>query len=183
MSLLKSMKASIVLLLVGGFGAIWLLSQPWVTATIYEPQMPTVETARTGATLYPVSFGAAWLVVACAIAFFAFGARVRRVLGVVLIFCGAAILIAPIAFYLSDAVASVQEGRQGSSNYQSVVVETYPFVWLMFLFGLAAALAGASILLWSKDWATLSAKQSNSRKPVEKSDWDALDAGEDPTVY
>lgn len=183
MSFVKSMKASIVLLLVGGFGAVLLLSQPWVTATIYEPQMPTVETGRTGATLYPVSFGAAWLVVACAIAFFAFGPRIRRILGVVLIFSGAVILIAPIAFYLSDAVASVQVAHEGSANYQSIAVETYPLVWIMFLFGLVVMVAGVLTLLWSKDWATLSAKQSHSSKPVAKSDWDALDAGEDPTAY
>lgn len=176
---MKSIKVTMMLLVVGGFGSIWLLSQPWITATLFEPGMPAVEANRTGATLYPVSFGAAWLAVACAIAFFAFGAKVRRVLGVVLVFCGAGILISPIAFYLTDAL---EQFSQEHASYQSIAVETNKLIWLMILFGLAVFLAGVATMLWSQSWATLSGRQSNSTTPKTRSDWDSFDLGDDPTA-
>lgn len=182
MSLLKTKRAVIVLLLIGGLGSVWVLSQPWVTATFVEPNMPTTQVIRTGATLYPASLGAAWLVVACAIALFAFGPKVRTAIGVILIFAGGLILMSPIAFLLTDAMESLPQEYANDAAYRSFVVETSPVVWLLFVTGLVTELAGLAIMMWSQSWGGLSSKQSNSVEPATRSDWDALDAGDDPTL-
>ena len=179
MSTLKSMKGAMLALLVGGIGSVWLLSQPWATATLFEPNMPTVEVSRTGATLYPASFAAAWLAIASAIAFFAFGPKIRRALGVLLIFCGAAILIAPVAFLLTGAFELLS---QEHSNYQSISVTSNSLVWLMLVFGVATMFAGVVTVLWSGSWSTLSGRQSNAVTPTNRSDWDSFDEGVDPTA-
>lgn len=175
---MKSLKAALALVVLGGIGSVWLLSQPWVSATLFQDQMPAMEVSRTGATLYPASFAAAWLTVACAIVVVAAGPAIRRIVGYIVTACGIVVLVAPLAFFATDTAAQLSNTYQ---DYQSIAVATKSLFWFVLLFGVLTILAGVELILFSREWGVLSAEQANSATPKARSDWELLDDGHDPT--
>lgn len=174
----KTYMITLGLLVLGGLGGVWSLSQVWVTATLFQPGLPTEFLADTGATLYPVALVGSWLAVASAIAIIALGAKARKVIGVLAVLCAVAVLVSPVAFFVTDSAVRVTDQN---NQFESIAVATTHWYILLLPCSIAIAIAGVLAIVASSQWRSLSNAQTGSQKTTKASDWEVFDRGDDPT--
>lgn len=182
--------APAVLALVAGGGLTFVtMRQTWATATLTAAGLPDDELAVTGAEAMPVVSALGLVLLASALAVLAGSARVRRVLGVLVIVVAVASLAwvalgsgSAIDAALDDAVRE-SATFTGTNQPETTDVTMWPLATIACL--ALAALAGAVVARFAPAWPTMSSRyEAPGARPAgdDESDmWKAFDEGRDPT--
>lgn len=190
-------KAAVVILGVLGAGLLVVsASRTWVAGTVDDAVLGASRVSATGSQVVPGLVALALVAAAGAIASTTSGAVTRRVTLVVVLLAGLAeaaltlrVLHGPAGALGSVAAAST--GRTGSIETHSTAT-AWPWVALVA----AAAVLLAGVLGWvgARKWRGLGARYETTADAPEAhrrgargervaSDWDRLDAGDDPTIH
>lgn len=182
--------APAVLALVAGGGLTFVtMRQTWATATLTAAGLPDDELAVTGAETMPVVSALGLVLLASALAVLAGSARVRRVLGVLVIVVAVASLAwvalgsgSAIDAALDDAVRE-SATFTGTNHPETADVTMWPLATIASL--ALAALAGVVVARFAPAWPTMSSRyEAPGARPAgdDESDmWKAFDEGRDPT--
>jgi len=182
MSRLKAYPSILLLLAISGLLVVWSLSQPWVSATIADGVLPVEKVVVTGSTIYPLAVACGWIALASVLAVAAIRGVARVVLGVVVVLAALGVLANALGFALSPG----RDALTQTSISATAQVSTSTSQW--WIVSAVAALVfgycGIATIRWGRTWRTLSARQDGNAaadRPA-RSDWEALDRGEDPTA-
>jgi uncharacterized membrane protein (TIGR02234 family) len=183
-------KPAVVLLAVVAAGALLASGgRTWVTGTVDDAVLGASRVAGSGREVASGVVALALVGIAAALASTTSGAVVRRVtLALVVVAAGAEAFFAGRVLVDPDAalgsVAARATGRTGSIETHASAT-AWP--WVAVAAALVLALAGVLGWLGSSRWQGLGARYEvpegqGARGQRVASDWDRLDAGEDPTV-
>ncbi|HEY7720968.1 MAG TPA: Trp biosynthesis-associated membrane protein [Pedococcus sp.] len=185
-------KAGVVLLALLGAGILLASgSRVWVTGTVDDAVLGASRVSGTGTQVASGVIALALAAAAAAIATTTSGPVVRRVTLVVLLLAAAAeaffaarVLLDPSGVLGSVAAAST--GRTGTIETNATVT-AWP--WIALAAVVPLLVAGVGGWVGSRSWRGLGARyetpgadSAGPRGQRVASDWDRLDAGEDPTV-
>ncbi|MFD1859986.1 hypothetical protein EHW97_11925 [Aeromicrobium camelliae] len=182
--------APAVLALVAGGGLTFVtMRQTWASTTLTASGLPDDRLTVTGAEAMPVVSALGLVLLASALAVLAGSARVRRVLGVLVLVVAAGSLAwvalgsgAAIDGALGDAVRE-SASFTGTNHPEAHDVTMWRFATLACL--ALAALAGLVIARFAPLWPTMSSRyEAPGARPAgtDESDmWKAFDEGRDPT--
>ena len=185
-------KAGVVLLALLGAGILLVSgSRVWVTGTVDDAVLGASRITGTGTQVASGVIALALAAAAAAIATTTSGPVVRRVTLVVLLLAAAAeaffaarVLLDPSGVLGSVAAAST--GRTGTIETRATVT-AWP--WIALLAVVLLLVAGVGGWVGSRTWRGLGSRYetpgadgTGPRGQRVASDWDRLDAGEDPTV-
>ena len=172
--------AGAVLCLVGS-GMSWGVAQ--------RADLVSTEVAVAGGDLVPFARAVGLLGLAAVVAVHASRGWGRRLVGVLLAVAGGAVVGQTylVGRDLGDRVLRHLEGPAGAGEYaRAEAAWSGPLV--MAAGGAAVAAAGMAVAAWGPQWPSMGARYERpaaSRPANESSDrtaWDALDRGEDPTI-
>lgn len=178
----------------GGLGAVVAYGATWVTATVPvfagEPT-PTRIVELTGSMLIPFGSAAGWVGLASMAGVIATRSWGRVGIGVIAALAGAAAGVPAIAFLLSRGplVNSALDGDEASA------VQGNAWWLIAALSGLAVMASGLLTARFGRTWSAMSSRYERERGTQGREDegggeqgrggslqmWDALDRGEDPT--
>ncbi len=170
--------AALSVLVIGAVGALLILQRTWIQASVAEMGLGTTHVSFTGSSLVPVAATGAWIATACIPALLATKGSIRRVIGGLIVLAGALIIGGVIGFLLSD---STQRAAKGHAADAVVSMSTSLWWIALALAGALVIVAGLAVVKYADRWRELSAEQS-AGAPRELSDWEALNAGLDPTA-
>jgi uncharacterized membrane protein (TIGR02234 family) len=183
--------------LIGAGGALLVSTRDWQTITTPREGLPADVLAVSGRTLDDASLALSLVGLAGVVAILATQGVVRRAIGGLVAVAGAALLWRSIgampAVSAARARSLVREKHSRVTISDTVVphVATHP-VWgvLSIIAGLVVVLAGVLIASFGGRWAAMSARYERpapepdperDRIIADRSMWNALDRGEDPT--
>lgn len=182
-------RAVLLLLLLAGATAISALPT-WFVAHGTEALHGTVDVRVSGTDAAPAVLAAALVLAASALAAALVGRVGRWVVALVVAVAGVLVAASTIAV-VRDPVAAVHEEVAQATGVGQVVgdVTTTAWPWVAVACGVLAVLAGVWLPRASRSWARPSrrhekpaaAAPSGDGRPDERSAWDALSRGEDPT--
>ncbi|HEY7858218.1 MAG TPA: Trp biosynthesis-associated membrane protein [Candidatus Nanopelagicales bacterium] len=175
-------------LAVGSVLAYVAFGQPWVTLTIREAGLPAAVQTVTGRDLAPAPGTLPVLLLALVLVIWATGGWLRRAVGVLVAVVSAVVLVAAIrgAPGLLPPDLQTRYGLTGVATYDTT------FWWVLAAAGsLAALAAGVLTTVHRGRWSGMAGRyerrsgtaEPSQRKarPKERSAWEQLDAGTDPT--
>jgi hypothetical protein len=171
---------------VGGLLLLLASGRQWARATVGEVggsgRTPLSATGHVVAPSLP-ALGLALLALATAI--LASNRLMRRVVGVIIVFCAAASVGVAVTAR-GDVSAALERGEVGA---QGLAVHASANGWWLVatVGGLIALAAGMATVVRAERWSSLGAKYDAPTAPPPAQDpaavaWDALDRGEDPTA-
>ena len=183
--------------LVGAGGALLISGRPWQTITTPREGLPVDVLPVTGRTLDAAPLALALVGLAGVVAILATNGLVRRGIGLLVAAAGVG-----LAWRSTAAMSAVSQSRARSivrdkqprvtlSQNLELHVTTHP-VWavLSIIAGLVVLMAGVMIAVFGGRWAAMSARYERpaaapdpeqERIVADRSLWNALDRGEDPT--
>jgi len=172
-----SRRLALILLLVGSLGILGTCALTWVTATVSViAGVGTREFTATGTQLLPSATAWAILALAGSLAFIALRGWIRQAVGVLIGAVGVVLAVQALMFGLDPVVESVGETL--------VDVQIKPWWVLVVVCAVLVIAAGVLAVGWSRCWPALGARYEgeSTRRQRPTSPWDALDAGQDPTM-
>ncbi len=174
---MRSRRLALALLIVGSLGTLGACALQWVSASASVLSgAGTRSFTATGSEVLPQATAWAVLALAGSLAYLALRGWVRQLAGVIVLVAGVALAIMSIRFGLSPAVDSMGESL--------VEIQVRPWWLVVAACALLVVAAGAMGVLWSRPWPTLGSRYEaeGARRQRPTSPWDALDAGQDPTM-
>ncbi|MDM7856368.1 Trp biosynthesis-associated membrane protein [Cellulomonas alba] len=181
-------RAVLLLLLLAGATAVSALPT-WFVAHGTEALHGTVDVRVSGTDAAPAVLAAALVLAASALAAALVGRAGRWVVALVVAVAGVLVVAATIGV-VRDPVASVHEAVAGATGVGQVVggVTTTAWPWVAVTLGAVAVVVGAWLPRAARAWARPSRRHEQAaapargaERPDERSAWDALSRGEDPT--
>ncbi len=174
---MRSRRPALTPLIVGSLGILRAYALQWVSASVSGLSgVGTRSFTATGAQVLPQATAWAVLALAGSLAYIALRGWVRQLAGVIVLAAGVALAVMAIGFGLNPVVDSAGETL--------VDIQVRPW-WLLVAVGaVLIVIAGAMGVLWSRPWPTLGSRYEGegARRQRPTSPWDALDAGQDPTM-
>lgn len=179
LAVLGVLLAGAVLCLIGS-GMSW--------GTAQRADLMSSEASVSGGDLVPVARAVGLLGLAAVVAVHATRRWGRRLVGVLLMVAGSAVLAQTyvVALELPEYVLRHLEGPTGAEFAGAAAARGGPLV--LAAGGAAIAVAGLALTVWGPRWPSMGARYERpaaARPANESSDravWDALDRGEDPTI-
>jgi len=183
-------RAAGVLLVLAGLTAV-VAVPTWFTTTGTTALQGTVQVDVTGSQVAPAVLAAAVAILAAVAAVGLVGRAGRWVVAVVVVACGV-LVVATTLGVTADPVAAVTPvvaARTGVGTLAGPVATT-PWPWLAVGAGVLDAVAGVWFVRASRGWSGPSQRHEAARgstapavasEPDERSDWDALSRGDDPS--
>lgn len=180
-------RAAALLLVLAGLTA--LVAVPtWFTTTGTTALEGTVTVQVSGSQVAPAILAAAVAILAAVAAVALVGRAGRWVVAVVVVACGVLVVGTTLAV-LGDPVAAVSPVVADVTGVGKLAgpVTTSVWPWLAVAVGVLDALAGVWLVLASRAWAGPSRRHESAAAPTapaepdERSDWDALSRGDDPS--
>lgn len=170
----------------GSVLAFVAFGQPWVTLTVRQAGLPAAVQTVTGRDLDQAAGALPVLLLALVLAVWATGGWLRRVIGAVVVLVSLDVLVAAVrgAPGLLPTDLPARYGLTGVATYDTTLW------WLVAAAGaLAALVAGVLILAHRGRWARMTGRyerrsgrtRSTQQRTGQRSAWDQLDAGTDPT--
>jgi uncharacterized membrane protein (TIGR02234 family) len=185
-------KAGVVLLALLGAGILLVSgSRTWVTGTVDDAVLGASQVTGTGTQVASGVVALALAAAAAAVASATSGPVVRRVTLSLLLLAaaGEVLFIGRVLLDPSGALGSVAAASTGRTG--TIETNAHPTAWPWVALGGAALLVVAGVAGWvgQRRWQGLGARYetpgastAGPRGQRVGSDWDRLDAGEDPTV-
>jgi uncharacterized membrane protein (TIGR02234 family) len=184
---------------IGGL-ALLAAGRGWVTFSVAEPPLPPLRKAVSGHTVASAVTPLALVVLAGVVALPATRRVGRRLAGVLLALAGAGLVIAS-ADVLASPAASVKGAAarlMGRTGVRPTEVAVSGWPWLVVVLGAVTVVVGAVVVAFSGGWPAMGrryeasqanradradrAGPSSGRAADERSMWDRIDEGDDPTV-
>jgi len=187
--------AALAMLAAGGALMLLAYGRVWVTAGVGEAGLPSLTVELTGRDLQPESTATALVALAGIAALVATRRAGRLVTGIVLLVLGLVSAVRAVQFAARDATSTAPTGTVGRLVAERTGVGSAGLAvshsawWLVALCAaLLVALAGAVVVLRSRDWPVLGGRYERAGGPDRteadrrpESAWDQLDRGLDPT--
>lgn len=165
-------------------------SRTWVTGTVDDAVLGASRITGSGGEVASGVVALALVAAAAALASTTSGPLVRRITLAVLALAGLAEsgLAAMVLFDPSGALGSVAARSTGRTGTVETHASVTAWPWLALVAGLLAVVAAAGGWVGARGWRGLSARyetpgttSTGARGQRVASDWDRLDAGDDPT--
>jgi len=182
-------RAVLLLLLLAGATAVSALPT-WFVAHGTEALHGTVDVRVSGTDAAPAVLAAALVLAASALAAALVGRVGRWAVALVVVVAGLLVVGSTIAV-VRDPVAAVHEAVAHATGVGQLVgdVSTTAWPWVAVALGVVGALAGAWLPWAARSWARPSRRHEQAarvapggdERPDERTAWDALSRGEDPT--
>ncbi|KQS97542.1 Trp biosynthesis protein [Cellulomonas sp. Leaf395] len=190
-------RAAGVLLVLAGLTAV-VAVPTWFTTTGTTALQGTVTVDVSGSQVAPAILAAAVAILAAVAAVGLVGRAGRWVVAVVVVACGVLVAATTLGV-LADPVAAVTPVVAAQTGVGALAgpVETSVWPWLAVGAGVLDVVAGVWFVLASREWSGPSQRHEAARsgtaptatvrdekldeKPDERSDWDALSRGDDPS--
>lgn len=130
----------------------------------------------TGTQVLPQATAWAVLALAGSLAYIALRSWIRQIVGVIVATTGVVLAGLAISFGMDPVVDSAGESL--------IDIQVRPWWVLVTLCSLLIVASGVMGVLWSRPWPALGAKYEaqGARRQRPASPWEALDAGQDPTM-
>ncbi len=169
-------RATLLLLAAAGLVGFVAYGQSWVTVTEAVPGLPATVRALSGRDLAPGAGYLPLLLLVAPLAVWATGGWLRRVVGAVALLAGLAVAWAAV----QAAPPLLDTGRLSLGPDAGYTESAW---WLLAAgAGVLAALAGLVVAWRSGSWPRMAGRYERTRGPArERSAWELLDAGLDPT--
>jgi hypothetical protein len=169
-------------LLAGGVVALVVAQATWVVAGQAQ-----LSTALRGTEVAPAVVACSLVAMAGAVGVLATRGAGRRLVGVVLVLVGLALVVQPVSVLLDPAGAARHPLAQLPGGSTGALDLTVSWWWavLAALGGCAVALGGGWTAARGGRWATMAARYEapSARRAASRADaWTLLDRGEDPTL-
>jgi uncharacterized membrane protein (TIGR02234 family) len=182
----RSLGIAIAVIAAGGLLVLLSSGRTWARAT--QPALAGnghVALAVTGHQVAPSIPALGFALLTLAAAVLAARGRLRRVVGVIVVFIGATTI--GVALKAPGQVSQALEHREVGAAGLAVHASANGWWVLTLIGGLLATVAGAVTVLRGNRWAALGARYDAPTTPPRVSDpaadaWAALDRGEDPTA-
>lgn len=174
---MTSRRLALALLIVGSLGILGACALEWATATVSVLSgAGTREFTATGAQLLPSFTAWAVLTLAASLALIALRGSVRQSVGVLIAAVGVLLAVQAAGFGLDPTVSSAGETL--------IDIQVRPWWLVVVVCAALVTVAGVLAAGWSRNWPALGAKYEgqSARRARPASPWDALDAGQDPTL-
>lgn len=183
-------RAAVVLLLLAGLTAV-VTVPTWLTTTGTTALQGTVTIEVSGSQVAPAVLAAAVVILAAVAAVGLVGRVGRWVVAVVVVACGVLVAGATLAV-TSDPVSAITPVVAAETGVGTLAgpVTTSVWPWLAVAVGIVDAAAGVWFVRASRRWSGPSQRHEaardgaappTAREPDERSDWDALSRGDDPS--
>ena len=174
----RAYATALAALAVGGVIVVLAYGMAWATATVGVlpgSAQATRELSVSGRDLYPGAAMAGWVALACVAGILATRSWGRTVVAVLAALSGAAAAGAAIWF-------AIDSDRAVAAGVADVVTASAQPAWLLAVAGGALVMAaGAAAIARGRRWPAMGARYERTSAAARRSDWDAQDAGEDPT--
>ena len=157
-------------------------TRTWVTATFIESGSPTLSLGITGRAIEPLGAGAAWALIAGAIAFGITSGVLRRLVSTVLMVLSLTSLVSAVNAHGSAGATEANRAISqavGRTVIATELSETYFWLFAAVL-SLVAVTLSTILLLAPKVLATPS-RYNRATEDSDLTTWQAIDAGLDPT--
>lgn len=178
------LRTAVLLCLVGAFAVLVTVGRVWTSVEVPADPLAEGRTAtRTGAELVPGVRALGLVGLAGVVALAATRRTGRTVVGVLLLLTGTGVVAAVLA---PDLGAQTLPAEAATGK-----VATTVWPWLTAAGGLLLAAAGLLTVVRGRSWAALGQRYeapaavgtaAAPQEPTERSLWEALDRGEDPTA-
>jgi uncharacterized membrane protein (TIGR02234 family) len=166
-------------------------SRPWQSATATVQGLPTIRAQVDGADLAPLAAALGFVLLAAFGAVIATRGWVRRGLGVLIVVCAVAVAVAVV--HPGGAAAALERGLSAKGwTGGSYHATSSAWRWVAGLGALGCVAAGALIVRFGGQWATMGSRYDAPRTadettapalvdPTETDLWRSIDSGHDPT--
>ncbi|MDP2013144.1 MAG: Trp biosynthesis-associated membrane protein [Actinomycetota bacterium] len=174
---MRSRRLALTLLIVGSLGVLGSCALQWVSASVsILSGIGTRSFTATGSQLLPQATAWAVLALAGSLAYIALRSWVRQIVGLIVAVTGVVLAVLAVGFGLNPVVDSAGE--------LLVDIQVRPWWVLVALCALLILASGVMGMLWSRPWPALGSRfeAEGVRRQRPTSPWDALDAGQDPTM-
>ena len=164
-------------------GAVLILvaaGRTWVTVSFEGAQRVEVG----GGDLAPAAQTLALAALAAIVAVLATAGVWRRLVGVVIALCGAGAVALAVAALDGSAAVEAALRRQPMAAADAAMAAPGPWAYLAVAGGALLVVAGLTAMVRGGRWAGMSARyerRAPTAKSAERSMWEALDRGDDPT--
>jgi uncharacterized membrane protein (TIGR02234 family) len=178
----RGLRAAVLLCLVGAFVVLVTAGRAWTSAEVPAGPLADARTAtRSGADLVPGVRALGLVGLAGVVALAATRRTGRTLVGLVLLATGAGVLLSVLSADLTTA------GRRLDGLPDEVPVTVTAWPWCTAAGGLLLAAAGLLTAVRGRSWSVLGRRYeapaaAAPQEPTERSLWEALDRGEDPTA-
>lgn len=174
---MRSRRLALTLLIIGSLGVLGACALTWASASVSVLSgVGTRSFTATGSQLLPQATAWAVLALAGCLAYIALGGWVRQIVGGIVAASGIVLAVAAVSFGMDPLVDGGGESL--------LDIQIRPWWVVVALCSLLIVAAGAMAMLWSRPWSSLGSKYEAQgvRRARPASPWDALDAGQDPTM-
>ena len=169
---------ALLLLAVGGIIIVLAYGMTWATVTVGVlpgSAEATRELSVSGRDLYAGAAMCGWVALACVAGVIATRSWGRTLVAVLGLLAGLVASVTAVWFAL-DADAAISGGVADSQGH------TAGPAWLLAVVGgLLVVLASGATIARGRRWPAMGSRYERSTAMRQRSDWDAQDAGEDPT--
>ncbi len=188
---LQGYPQTLLLGLASATGATVGASRPWQSATANVQGLPTIHAQVDGADLAPLAGALGFVLLASFGAVVATRGWVRRGLGILVVVCAVAVVVAVV--HPGGGSRAIEQGLSAKGwsggSYDS---HTAAWRWVSGAGALGCALAGGLIAWFGGSWATMSSRYDAPLSvdqapgpalvdPTETDLWRSIDSGHDPT--
>ena len=187
----RELGLAVLLCLLGSCLVLVAASRRWAEITVSgSPVLPDAVVLLQGSDLVPGVRALALVGLAGVVALLASRGAGRVLVGALLGACGAAVVVVVLRLRtrFSSAVVEAEPVRERGSLLLAEPFEPSAWLWVCVAGGLVLVLAGLLTAVRGPRWAALSrrydapaARSEAPADPTERSLWEALDRGEDPT--
>ena len=157
-------------------------TRPWVTAIFVESGSPKLSLGITGRAIEPLGAGAAWALIAGAIAFSITSGILRKVVSGILVILSLTALVSAVNSHGSALVTEADRTISQALGRTAVATQySENYFWLVAAASSLLSLALSIVLLLAPTVQVTASRYNRAAEDGDLTTWQAIDAGIDPT--